>query len=185
MLVLVLKRGGGCFERAASERKQRGRVCRWWCGGTELKGNYEIEPNPHPPQDRPERKRRALKNETQRYGTLTCPMCSASAPLTKRTARTHPLNPRVGHRPCLVQFRIDSGPPVPHSSLGYRTPAAFAASLKRCGKDSALGNPAEDAGFPRPPPTPFKSNTSPACVLVCLHASLFTAGKKHEDAQSS
>jgi putative transposase len=39
----------------------------------------------------------------------------------------------------------------PHSALGYRTPAAFAASLLRaesCGKDAALGNPAKDAGFP-------------------------------------
>jgi len=35
----------------------------------------------------------------------------------------------------------------PHSSLGYRTPAAFAASLERCGKDAALENPAETAGF--------------------------------------
>ncbi len=35
----------------------------------------------------------------------------------------------------------------PHSSLGYRTPAAFAASLKRCGKDATLENPANDAGF--------------------------------------
>jgi len=43
----------------------------------------------------------------------------------------------------------------PHSSLGYRTPAAFAASLREkqsCGKDArlnrGLGNPAESAGFP-------------------------------------
>ena len=39
----------------------------------------------------------------------------------------------------------------PHSALGYRTPAAFAAGLLRaesCGKDAALGNPAQDAGFP-------------------------------------
>ncbi len=50
----------------------------------------------------------------------------------------------------------------PHSSLGYRTPAAFAAALrteKICGKGApwksqksdfptALGNPAEPAGFP-------------------------------------
>ena len=35
----------------------------------------------------------------------------------------------------------------PHSSLGYRTPAAFAASLERCGKDATLENPAKDAGF--------------------------------------
>jgi putative transposase len=35
----------------------------------------------------------------------------------------------------------------PHSSLGYRTPAAFAASLQRCGKDAALENPAKDPGF--------------------------------------
>jgi len=43
----------------------------------------------------------------------------------------------------------------PHSSLGYLTPAAFAArsqGAKSCGKDArperGLGNPAEDAGFP-------------------------------------
>jgi putative transposase len=50
----------------------------------------------------------------------------------------------------------------PHSSLGYRTPAEFAAALRTeesCGKDApwkslnndfppALGNPAEPAGFP-------------------------------------
>jgi putative transposase len=43
----------------------------------------------------------------------------------------------------------------PHSSLGYRTPAAFAASwraMQSCGKDArlnrGLGNPAEGAGFP-------------------------------------
>jgi putative transposase len=39
----------------------------------------------------------------------------------------------------------------PHSALGYRTPAAFAARLQAaesCGKDAALGNPAEGAGFP-------------------------------------
>jgi len=49
----------------------------------------------------------------------------------------------------------------PHSSLGYRTPAAFAREIggeKGCGKaaarkteprfSSALGNPAEGAGFP-------------------------------------
>lgn len=43
----------------------------------------------------------------------------------------------------------------PHSSLGYLTPAAFAArwaSTESCGKDArqerGLGNPAEDAGFP-------------------------------------
>jgi putative transposase len=35
----------------------------------------------------------------------------------------------------------------PHSSLGYRTPAAFAASLERCGKDAALEHPAKNAGF--------------------------------------
>ena len=39
----------------------------------------------------------------------------------------------------------------PHSALGYRTPAAFAANLGKgesCGKDAALGNPAKSAGFP-------------------------------------
>jgi putative transposase len=46
----------------------------------------------------------------------------------------------------------------PHSSLGYRTPEAFAAScraMQSCGKDArpnrGLGNPAEDAGFPLSP----------------------------------
>ena len=44
-------------------------------------------------------------------------------------------------------WRAEYNEERPHSSLGYRTPAAFAASLARCGKDAALENPAENAGF--------------------------------------
>jgi putative transposase len=44
-------------------------------------------------------------------------------------------------------WRAEYNQERPHSSLGYRTPAAFAASLARCGKDATLENPAENAGF--------------------------------------
>jgi len=62
----------------------------------------------------------------------------------------------------IAAWRKEYNEERPHSSLGYRTPAEFAAALRteeRCGKDApwksrnrdfptALGNPAEAAGFP-------------------------------------
>src|SRR5215510_2628250 len=47
----------------------------------------------------------------------------------------------------IAAWREEYNEERPHSSLGYRTPAAFAASLERCGKDAALENPAKNAGF--------------------------------------
>src|ERR1700674_2177851 len=64
-------------------------------------------------------------------------------------------------RRIIEAWRVDYNTVRPHSSLGYRTPAEFAAELggeKGCGKDAArkstnhfsspLGNPANPAGFP-------------------------------------
>ena len=58
----------------------------------------------------------------------------------------------------IAAWRIEYNQERPHSSLGYRTPAEFAAAAKGCGKDAArktesrfsspLGNPAKGAGFP-------------------------------------
>ena len=61
----------------------------------------------------------------------------------------------------IAAWRKEYNEERPHSSLGYRTPAAFARGIgggKSCGKDAArktetrfsspLGNPAEGAGFP-------------------------------------
>jgi putative transposase len=62
----------------------------------------------------------------------------------------------------IAAWREEYNEKRPHSSLGYRTPSEFAASLRAeegCGKDApwktlngefptALGNPAEGAGFP-------------------------------------
>ena len=61
----------------------------------------------------------------------------------------------------IAAWRREYNEERPHSSLGYRTPAAFAAAVRNeegCGKDAsgktetrfppALGNPAEAAGFP-------------------------------------
>jgi putative transposase len=62
----------------------------------------------------------------------------------------------------ITAWREEYNEQRPHSSLGYRTPSEFAASLRAeegCGKDApwktlngefptALGNPAEGAGFP-------------------------------------
>jgi len=64
-------------------------------------------------------------------------------------------------RRIIETWRVDYNTARPHSSLGYRTPAEFAAEFgggKGCGKDaprkstnhfsSPLGNPANPAGFP-------------------------------------
>jgi putative transposase len=64
-------------------------------------------------------------------------------------------------RRIIEAWRVDYNTVRPHSSLGYRTPAEFAAEIdgeKGCGKDAAwkstnhfstpLGNPANPAGFP-------------------------------------
>lgn len=64
-------------------------------------------------------------------------------------------------RQIIEAWRVDYNTARPHSSLGYRTPAEFAAEVggeKGCGKgaprkstnhfSSPLGNPAEGAGFP-------------------------------------
>jgi putative transposase len=64
-------------------------------------------------------------------------------------------------RRIIEDWRVDYNTERPHSSLGYRTPAEFAAEVggeKGCGKDApwkstthfstALGNPANPAGFP-------------------------------------
>lgn len=62
----------------------------------------------------------------------------------------------------IAAWRKEYNEERPHSSLGYRTPTEFAAALRTeesCGKDApwkslksdfptALGNPAEAAGFP-------------------------------------
>jgi putative transposase len=65
-------------------------------------------------------------------------------------------------RALIEAWRVDYNTARPHSSLGYRTPAEFAAEMgggeTGCGKDAAwkstthfstpLGNPAKSAGFP-------------------------------------
>jgi integrase-like protein len=64
-------------------------------------------------------------------------------------------------RRIIEAWRVDYNTMRPHSSLGYRTPAEFAAEIggeKGCGKDAPwkstnhfstpLGNPANPAGFP-------------------------------------
>jgi len=64
-------------------------------------------------------------------------------------------------RQIIQAWRVDYNTARPHSSLGYRTPAEFAAEMggeNGCGKDAAwkstthfstpLGNPAKGAGFP-------------------------------------